>query len=133
MWPRVWMTSSAAAGGFTSPWGRNYDRSESDISAAGAWRSASQTAPTQTLVVLATGDCVAGVAVALGAGGYCFAGASDRYRYCLDYRPDSRAANRGGPGFPAGPVAGGTAGMARLRSEEHTSELQSRPHLVCRL
>src|SRR5436305_3596679 len=23
--------------------------------------------------------------------------------------------------------------MARLRSEEHTSELQSRPHLVCRL
>src|SRR5436305_8930433 len=25
------------------------------------------------------------------------------------------------------------AGQLRLRSEEHTSELQSRPHLVCRL
>src|SRR5690554_7560413 len=25
------------------------------------------------------------------------------------------------------------AGRKRLRSEEHTSELQSRPHLVCRL
>src|SRR5436305_8642302 len=24
-------------------------------------------------------------------------------------------------------------GLARVRSEEHTSELQSRPHLVCRL
>src|SRR5690554_6689271 len=100
MWPRVWMTSSAAAGGFTSPWDRNCDRNESDTSAAGAWRSASQAVSTQTLVVLATGDCVAGVAVALGAGGYCFAGASDRYRHRLDHRPDSRAANRGGPGFP---------------------------------
>ena len=58
--------------------------------------------PTQTLVVLATGDCVAGVAVALGAGGYCFAGASDRYRHRLDHRPDSRAANRGGPGVLLG-------------------------------
>src|SRR3989442_4624208 len=31
--------------------------------------------------------------------------------------------------------AGGFAGrlLARMRSEEHTSELQSRPHLVCRL
>src|SRR3989442_7728464 len=27
----------------------------------------------------------------------------------------------------------GLAGLAGLRSEEHTSELQSRPHLVCRL
>src|SRR3989442_9310722 len=26
-----------------------------------------------------------------------------------------------------------SAGIGRLRSEEHTSELQSRPHLVCRL
>src|SRR2546422_7428311 len=31
-------------------------------------------------------------------------------------------------------IAGGPAGAAcRLRSEEHTSELQSRLHLVCRL
>src|SRR5690554_7495994 len=30
---------------------------------------------------------------------------------------------------PPHPLAGGSAG----RSEEHTSELQSRPHLVCRL
>src|SRR3989442_5320378 len=28
---------------------------------------------------------------------------------------------------------GAVAGDARARSEEHTSELQSRPHLVCRL
>src|SRR3989442_4749456 len=32
-------------------------------------------------------------------------------------------------GLPAQPLDGG----ARGRSEEHTSELQSRPHLVCRL
>src|SRR3989442_10769707 len=31
---------------------------------------------------------------------------------------------------PRAPPGGGGAG---LRSEEHTSELQSRPHLVCRL
>src|SRR6266699_5227676 len=30
-----------------------------------------------------------------------------------------------------GPVSG--LGLTRRRSEEHTSELQSRPHLVCRL
>src|SRR5690554_7584740 len=27
----------------------------------------------------------------------------------------------------------GVVGLGQLRSEEHTSELQSRPHLVCRL
>src|SRR3989442_9634676 len=47
-------------------------------------------------------------------------------------RPDA-----GGPPAPA-PVdpSGGVARRPRLvepRSEEHTSELQSRPHLVCRL
>src|SRR5436305_6380217 len=31
------------------------------------------------------------------------------------------------------PVAGRTRRPAMRRSEEHTSELQSRPHLVCRL
>src|SRR3989442_10892555 len=30
-------------------------------------------------------------------------------------------------------VGDGDGVLARLRSEEHTSELQSRPHLVCRL
>src|SRR3712207_7845457 len=30
-------------------------------------------------------------------------------------------------------AAGGWAGEARVRSEEHTSELQSRQYLVCRL
>src|SRR3989442_8948973 len=32
--------------------------------------------------------------------------------------------------FPSAPLV---VGPARVRSEEHTSELQSRPHLVCRL
>src|SRR5437870_7402773 len=31
------------------------------------------------------------------------------------------------------PALAGRAGQSRLRSEEHTSELQSRGHLVCRL
>src|SRR5690554_7274147 len=31
------------------------------------------------------------------------------------------------------PSAGAEQGDYRVRSEEHTSELQSRPHLVCRL
>src|SRR5207253_8604341 len=30
-------------------------------------------------------------------------------------------------------IAGGPLGLAQTRSEEHTSELQSRGHLVCRL
>src|SRR5690554_8183579 len=30
-------------------------------------------------------------------------------------------------------LVSGWCWLARLRSEEHTSELQSRPHLVCRL
>src|SRR3989442_9232959 len=30
-------------------------------------------------------------------------------------------------------AVGGQRQVARMRSEEHTSELQSRPHLVCRL
>src|SRR5690554_7733872 len=41
------------------------------------------------------------------------------------------------PGGPPPPAAGGVAppvgGGGQVRSEEHTSELQSRPHLVCRL
>src|SRR3989442_11193264 len=43
-------------------------------------------------------------------------------------RPEDRVVVRGGV------VLGKRARPARLdRSEEHTSELQSRPHLVCRL
>src|SRR3989442_11778845 len=41
-------------------------------------------------------------------------------------RPDA-----GSVEFAAGTEA--QTGIPRLRSEEHTSELQSRPHLVCRL
>src|SRR3989442_7294309 len=35
--------------------------------------------------------------------------------------------------LPGGPPVSLGEGMTPLRSEEHTSELQSRPHLVCRL
>src|SRR3989442_7827079 len=46
---------------------------------------------------------------------------------------------RAGPAAPGGPRRGGNSprrawrAAGRGRSEEHTSELQSRPHLVCRL
>src|SRR3989442_10662663 len=43
----------------------------------------------------------------------------------------SRYAGRGGDLVGAGPEL--LAGADEVRSEEHTSELQSRPHLVCRL
>src|SRR5258705_2037978 len=36
-------------------------------------------------------------------------------------------------GAPARQAAAGVGGLLRLRSEEHTSELQSLRHLVCRL
>src|SRR5439155_9260369 len=42
-----------------------------------------------------------------------------------------RRGARGGPPTTAG--TGGTAAGPPVRSEEHTSELQSRGHLVCRL
>src|SRR3712207_8704286 len=44
--------------------------------------------------------------------------------------PLGRAAEQGGLG---GAAAVGRAGGRRARSEEHTSELQSRQYLVCRL
>src|SRR3989442_11794784 len=37
------------------------------------------------------------------------------------------------PLAPRGPCASASSAAIRSRSEEHTSELQSRPHLVCRL
>src|SRR5205809_8076737 len=45
-------------------------------------------------------------------------------RWCVDYRQACFAID-----FPCD----GFDGETRLRSEEHTSELQSRLHLVCRL
>src|SRR3712207_7880836 len=42
-----------------------------------------------------------------------------------------RSSQRGGPRRRTGPRSGG--GRGRARSEEHTSELQSRQYLVCRL
>src|SRR5689334_23952231 len=45
-------------------------------------------------------------------------------------RPD---AGVGAPGGPDGLVDVGVARLGDLRSEEHTSELQSQFHLVCRL
>src|SRR2546422_6326979 len=35
--------------------------------------------------------------------------------------------------YPAGATTNSDSGVTSLRSEEHTSELQSRLHLVCRL
>src|SRR3989442_5423897 len=54
------------------------------------------------------------------------------------HRTETREGGDGGPGPPDQRAAGlsVTRGRPRLpatRSEEHTSELQSRPHLVCRL
>src|SRR5436305_6667910 len=51
-------------------------------------------------------------------------------------RPRRRSCRRGRPGSsPAGryPRRRGSPSRLGYRSEEHTSELQSRPHLVCRL
>src|SRR3989442_7230560 len=47
-------------------------------------------------------------------------------------RPSGAAARAAQPAHPAGPHHADLA-PATDRSEEHTSELQSRPHLVCRL
>src|SRR3989442_10407143 len=48
------------------------------------------------------------------------------------FRPAIRRARRAGP-VHTRPSAGMVRIEQRNRSEEHTSELQSRPHLVCRL
>src|SRR3989442_3031120 len=56
-------------------------------------------------------------------------------------RPSPVPANRSEPHWPQArytrrspqPCSVCRCGSDRLRSEEHTSELQSRPHLVCRL
>src|SRR5437870_1118892 len=64
----------------------------------------------------------------------------DRSRSPALRQPDRRGAgpDRSAPGADPPLVRAGTAGRARsaaraYRSEEHTSELQSRGHLVCRL
>src|SRR3989442_2230696 len=48
------------------------------------------------------------------------------------YKPATRLKSVDFPA-PFGPISPNGAGKSTLRSEEHTSELQSRPHLVCRL
>src|SRR5690554_7415130 len=50
-------------------------------------------------------------------------------------KPPGAAAGSGGGGGRGGRILvwGAILGLAVARSEEHTSELQSRPHLVCRL
>src|SRR6202043_4207730 len=53
---------------------------------------------------------------------------STLFPYTTLFRSESSPAHLA----PGPVVVGGTRG-ARDRSEEHTSELQSRPHLVCRL
>src|SRR3989442_5571363 len=78
---------------------------------------------------------------------------STLFPYTTLFRSLVVAGNRPGTGFVAAPgravavgiVGGGAAGVGVVthrehgardgveRSEEHTSELQSRPHLVCRL
>src|SRR5689334_23404383 len=59
--------------------------------------------------------------------------AADGHRRRLSARRTVRTAHR--PGDPAAPAADGRGGRphAAERSEEHTSELQSQFHLVCRL
>src|SRR5690554_7670880 len=53
-----------------------------------------------------------------------YAGIRDQYQQLATQTTIQMLADR---------IAGGEAVLNRLRSEEHTSELQSRPHLVCRL
>src|SRR5690625_6258116 len=48
-------------------------------------------------------------------------------------KPSRSATPRLGKGEPSQPTSLVGSGSLRVRSEEHTSELQSRGHLVCRL
>src|SRR3712207_8506846 len=50
-----------------------------------------------------------------------------------DRPPLERTAARAEPTIAAGTAQGFMRGLSELRSEEHTSELQSRQYLVCRL
>src|SRR3712207_8260711 len=67
---------------------------------------------------------------------------STLFPYTTLFRSQEGQAGEGGRADPAGAEGavhgharelGGRAGPARPRSEEHTSELQSRQYLVCRL
>src|SRR2546422_4321177 len=59
---------------------------------------------------------------------------STLFPYTTLFRSAARAASLGRPGGRGGLRAGQPAlRRAAVRSEEHTSELQSRLHLVCRL
>src|SRR5690606_42038233 len=56
----------------------------------------------------------------------------NRLAQCLDIGDRAVDQTRAGLGL-AEYVLGGPCGLLRIRSEEHTSELQSRENLVCRL
>src|SRR3989442_3189016 len=52
---------------------------------------------------------------------------------CVEYSGEDANQQRPGCSSPRLPRAGRCRSLQGFRSEEHTSELQSRPHLVCRL
>src|SRR3989442_11182306 len=56
---------------------------------------------------------------------------TDAVRTRRSWRADETSRGRGIPGNAGG--AADSHDGEKFRSEEHTSELQSRPHLVCRL
>src|SRR3989442_8953812 len=58
---------------------------------------------------------------------------STLFPYTTLFRSRAQPAGRGEPGDAQRANEENAHGHRRLRSEEHTSELQSRPHLVCRL
>src|SRR5437870_8837621 len=58
---------------------------------------------------------------------------STLFPYTTLFRSARAAVARRGGGFPGAAVLRGARRTTAVRSEEHTSELQSRGHLVCRL
>src|SRR3989442_8417676 len=62
-------------------------------------------------------------------------GRGPRFHRHLQHRRGARAARSHGEGKAEAEILVdlGSQALITLRSEEHTSELQSRPHLVCRL
>src|SRR5436305_2535531 len=58
---------------------------------------------------------------------------STLFPYTTLFRSRAPPGGRSGPGCRPSAASPGRARRCRPRSEEHTSELQSRPHLVCRL
>src|SRR5690625_6413673 len=67
--------------------------------------------------------------------GYLAAGGANALNMYLERDIDAKMKRTRNRPIPSGAVSPRAApeGIGRLRSEEHTSELQSRGHLVCRL